>query len=178
MNVSVRLRRTPLGFGFTLSGQSPCLLSHVVPGSPAALAGLRPGDAVLTAQGVDVTARAHDRVVALISEAAELALTLKTSSASSSMAEETVSDGEEYTLRPGRQRRREELPGDLQLGAFGQHFHARGNSADSTLTESSQARAMGKGIDGKAFWCWFANRQLLSAYIFLSGFLFWSQREV
>ena len=31
------------GFGFTLSGQQPCLLSGVVPGSKAEIAGLRPG---------------------------------------------------------------------------------------------------------------------------------------
>lgn len=40
---TVELPRGPGGFGFTLSGQGPCILSNIVVGSPADRAGLKPG---------------------------------------------------------------------------------------------------------------------------------------
>ena len=60
---TVRLARGRDGFGLTLSGQSPCLLSSVVEGSPAALASLRVGSRVVSVGDRDVTAATHEQVV-------------------------------------------------------------------------------------------------------------------
>uniref|UniRef100_A0A1I8FI51 Protein kinase domain-containing protein n=1 Tax=Macrostomum lignano TaxID=282301 RepID=A0A1I8FI51_9PLAT len=63
---TVQLSRSRIGFGFTINGQSPCMLSCIVPGSPADLAALRPGDALLGVNGVSVRGLAHDDVAAAI----------------------------------------------------------------------------------------------------------------
>ena len=60
---AVELLRGPRGYGFTLSGQGPCVLSNIVQGSPAAHAGLNIGDCVLEANGRDVSGLGHDDVV-------------------------------------------------------------------------------------------------------------------
>jgi C-terminal processing protease CtpA/Prc len=63
---SVELIRGPSGFGFTLSGESPCVISSVVHDSPATAAGIRQGDRVLAANGNNVSRISHDGVVAII----------------------------------------------------------------------------------------------------------------
>ena len=60
---TVELFRGFRGYGFTLSGQSPCVLSNIVQGSPAAIAGLNIGDYVLEANGRNVSDLGHDDVV-------------------------------------------------------------------------------------------------------------------
>ena len=60
---SVELFRGSRGYGFTLSGQGPCVLSNIVPESPADLAGLVIGDRVLEANGRNVSVLGHDEVV-------------------------------------------------------------------------------------------------------------------
>lgn len=62
----VDLARSRSGFGFTLSGQCPCVLSGVVRGSPASRAGLKAGDKVVAVNGIDVTEAEHDQVVDII----------------------------------------------------------------------------------------------------------------
>ena len=59
----VELFRGPRGYGFTLSGQGPCVLSNIVQDGPAGLAGLRIGDLVLEANGRNVSMLGHDEVV-------------------------------------------------------------------------------------------------------------------
>ncbi len=54
------------GFGFTISGQFPCKLSCVVRGSPADEVGLKPGDYLISVNGVNVVKTLHDDVVHLI----------------------------------------------------------------------------------------------------------------
>ena len=63
---TVELTRVQTGFGFTLSGQGPCILSNVVKGSPADKAGLNTGDHVIAANGKNVSKSTHDDVVKLI----------------------------------------------------------------------------------------------------------------
>ena len=41
---TVELARGRSGYGFTISGQGPCILSCIVSGSPADRCGLKPGD--------------------------------------------------------------------------------------------------------------------------------------
>lgn len=54
------------GFGFTISGQQPCILSCIVPNSPAEAAGLRPGDCLISVNNANVSKLPHEVVVQLI----------------------------------------------------------------------------------------------------------------
>lgn len=63
---TVEVMRGPNGFGFTISGQQPCILSCIVNNSPADLAGLRAGDFLISVNGVSVSKITHDAIVNLI----------------------------------------------------------------------------------------------------------------
>ncbi|XP_033221988.1 regulator of G-protein signaling loco isoform X2 [Belonocnema kinseyi] len=63
---AVELSRGLKGFGFTISGQQPCILSCIVQGSPAEIAGLRAGDYLVAVNGHNVSKAPHDDVVRLI----------------------------------------------------------------------------------------------------------------
>lgn len=54
------------GFGFTISGQQPCILSCIVANSPADQAGLRAGDFLISVNGLNVSKLPHEAVVQLI----------------------------------------------------------------------------------------------------------------
>lgn len=62
----VEIERGRVGYGFTVFGQAPCVLSGIMNGSPAHDAGLKPGDCVLSVNGTDVSAASHETVVELI----------------------------------------------------------------------------------------------------------------
>ncbi|XP_043461403.1 regulator of G-protein signaling loco isoform X3 [Leptopilina heterotoma] len=63
---AVELSRGAKGFGFTISGQQPSILSCIVQGSPAEIAGLRAGDYLVAVNGHNVSKAPHDDVVKLI----------------------------------------------------------------------------------------------------------------
>ncbi|XP_073986299.1 regulator of G protein signaling family member locomotion defects isoform X2 [Rhodnius prolixus] len=63
---TVEVKRGQNGFGFTISGQHPCILSCIVPGSPAETSGLRAGDYLVAVEGQSVSKVPHDDVVRLI----------------------------------------------------------------------------------------------------------------
>lgn len=63
---SVDIVRGTHGFGFTISGQQPCILSCIVDNSPADLAGLRTGDFLVAVNGLNVSKLAHEAIVQLI----------------------------------------------------------------------------------------------------------------
>ncbi|KAK4885324.1 hypothetical protein RN001_001595 [Aquatica leii] len=63
---TVEVIRGPSGFGFTISGQQPCILSCIVSNSPADQAGLRAGDFLISVNGMSVSKSTHDSVVNLI----------------------------------------------------------------------------------------------------------------
>lgn len=63
---TVEVERGPNGFGFTISGQQPCILSCIVTNSPADQAGLRAGDFLISVNGLSVSKSTHDAVVKLI----------------------------------------------------------------------------------------------------------------
>ncbi|XP_066586671.1 regulator of G-protein signaling loco isoform X2 [Prorops nasuta] len=62
----VEVVRGSKGYGFTISGQQPCILSCIVQGSPAEDAGLRAGDYLVAVNGQNVSKLLHDDVVKLI----------------------------------------------------------------------------------------------------------------
>lgn len=63
---TVEVSRGHNGFGFTISGQQPCILSCIVADSPADAAGLRAGDFLISVNGANVSKLPHDAVVQLI----------------------------------------------------------------------------------------------------------------
>uniref|UniRef100_A0A8C4GL11 Regulator of G protein signaling 12a n=1 Tax=Dicentrarchus labrax TaxID=13489 RepID=A0A8C4GL11_DICLA len=62
----VEVIRGRAGYGFTISGQRPCLLSGILEGSPADLVGLKQGDHIMAINGADVSTALHETVVQLI----------------------------------------------------------------------------------------------------------------
>ncbi|XP_072240541.1 regulator of G-protein signaling 12b [Leuresthes tenuis] len=63
---AVEVARGRTGYGFTLSGQSPCVLSCILKGSPADFVGLRSGDYILSVNDINVSKASHEDVVKLI----------------------------------------------------------------------------------------------------------------
>ncbi|XP_034491786.2 regulator of G-protein signaling 12 isoform X1 [Marmota flaviventris] len=63
---SVEVARGRAGYGFTLSGQAPCVLSCVMRGSPADFVGLRAGDQIFAVNEINVRKASHEDVVKLI----------------------------------------------------------------------------------------------------------------
>lgn len=64
----VDVYRSINGFGFTISGQKPCILSCIVSNSPADTAGLRTGDFLISVNGTNVSKLPHEVVVQLIND--------------------------------------------------------------------------------------------------------------
>ncbi|XP_057698704.1 regulator of G-protein signaling 12b isoform X2 [Corythoichthys intestinalis] len=62
----VEVARGRTGYGFTLSGQSPCVLSCILKGSPADYVSLRSGDHILSVNDINVSKASHEDVVKLI----------------------------------------------------------------------------------------------------------------
>ncbi|XP_059891815.1 regulator of G-protein signaling 12 [Gadus macrocephalus] len=54
------------GYGFTVTGQGPCLLSAILEGGPGAQVGLKQGDRLMAVDGADVSHLPHETVVQLI----------------------------------------------------------------------------------------------------------------
>ncbi|XP_058157304.1 regulator of G-protein signaling 12 isoform X2 [Dasypus novemcinctus] len=67
---SVEVARGRAGYGFTLSGQAPCVLSCVLRGSPADFVGLRAGDQILAVNEINVKKASHEDVVKLVGKCA------------------------------------------------------------------------------------------------------------
>lgn len=63
---TVEVARGRTGYGFTLSGQSPCVLSCILKGSPADYVGLHSGDYILSVNDINVSKASHEDVVKLI----------------------------------------------------------------------------------------------------------------
>lgn len=63
---TVEVSRGFNGFGFTISGQQPCILSCIVANSPADQAGLRAGDFLISVNNLNVSKLPHETVVQLI----------------------------------------------------------------------------------------------------------------
>ncbi|KAL8586427.1 hypothetical protein ACOMHN_023042 [Nucella lapillus] len=65
---NVQVSRGRHGYGFTISGQHPCVLSCIVPGSPAEMVGLKAGDYLYFVNGLNVSHAPHDDVVRMVGQ--------------------------------------------------------------------------------------------------------------
>ena len=69
---TVEVTRGKSGYGFTISGQNPCILSCIVSGSPADRCGLKTGDYLMAVNGLNISKSPHDDVVRLIGSSSGL----------------------------------------------------------------------------------------------------------
>ena len=112
------------GFGFTISGQAPCMLSYIVSGSSAERAGLRLGDYLIAVNGQNVSKFQHDDVVSIIGVSKLLKLQIAENYYSDSSDDEFVSSSRQKPKFPNRlrhkqqQTRAERVVRDLQSGAI------------------------------------------------------------
>lgn len=63
---NIQLEASEGKFGFTISGQQPCVLSSIVRNSPADIAGLKSGDFLISVNGQSVWQKDHEEIVNLI----------------------------------------------------------------------------------------------------------------
>ncbi|KAL7976395.1 hypothetical protein Chor_015459 [Crotalus horridus] len=63
---NVEIARGRAGYGFTVSGQAPCVLNSVLKGSPADYVGLKAGDKIFAINEINVKRASHEDVVKLI----------------------------------------------------------------------------------------------------------------
>lgn len=86
-------------FGFTISGQQPCILSSIVRQSPADLAGLKSGDFLISVNGESVWQKDHEEIVALIGASeSELRITIADNYFSDSSDEDAIAH--QHRFRP------------------------------------------------------------------------------
>lgn len=85
-------------FGFTISGQQPCILSSIVRNSPAELCGLKSGDFLISVNGESVWQRDHEEIVALIatSESNQIRITI----ADNYFSDSSDEDANQHRFRP------------------------------------------------------------------------------
>ena len=124
---TVEITKGKKGFGFTITGDAPCILKCIVTGSPAERAGLKPGDYLIAVNGTNVSKVPHDAVACLIGLSNLLKLQIAENYFSDS------SDDEFPVNRPkpkypnrlrhkNQQTRAEKVVCDLQSGAiFSEH---------------------------------------------------------
>lgn len=85
-------------FGFTISGQQPCILSSIVRNSPADLSGLKSGDFLISVNGQSVWQKDHEEIVALIgaSESNQIRITI----ADNYFSDSSDEDASHHRFRP------------------------------------------------------------------------------
>ncbi|XP_074640641.1 regulator of G-protein signaling 12-like [Tubulanus polymorphus] len=144
---TVEIARGRNGYGFTISGQQPCILSCIVAGSPAERAGLKPGDLLLAVNGENISKSPHDDAVRLIgSSSGVLVLQIAESNNSSDSSD----DDYHYIQKPrskypSRTRSRnqniyraEKVVADLQAGVI---FHDRPSQGVAPLRRTGSPAA-------------------------------------
>lgn len=105
--------RGPGGFGFTIAGQRPCVVSDVALGGPAERAGLRPGDALIAVDGANVSRASHTAVARLVAAAPQsISLSVALRESQPTDTEDTEPDERSRTRRrhPPPRRRLQQPP--------------------------------------------------------------------
>ncbi|KAI8437336.1 hypothetical protein MSG28_011682 [Choristoneura fumiferana] len=88
------------GFGFTIAGQRPCVVSAVASGGPAERAGLRAGDALIAVDGASVARAPHASVARMVAAApGAIALSVAPREAPPTDTEDTEPDERARTRR-------------------------------------------------------------------------------
>ncbi|PRD27266.1 UNVERIFIED_CONTAM: Rgs12 [Trichonephila clavipes] len=154
---TVEISRGKNGFGFTISGQAPCILSCIITGSPAEKAGLRPGDFLIAVNGQNVSKAPHDDVVRLIGNSSGvLKLQIAENYYSDSSEEEFISIVKLRPKYPNKIRNRhqnsvsraEKVVQDLQTGAlFVDHIHGS-NIVTHTVPQKQSSKPQAVGLAG------------------------------
>ncbi|XP_049885547.1 regulator of G-protein signaling loco isoform X3 [Pectinophora gossypiella] len=107
----VIVARGPGGFGFTIAGQRPCVVSAVAASGPAERAGLRAGDALLAVDGASVARASHASVARLVAAApGAIALSVAPREAPPTDTEDTEPDERARTRRRHPPPRRRPMP--------------------------------------------------------------------
>lgn len=129
----VEVCRSINGFGFTISGQQPCILSCIVPNSPADNAGLSSGDFLISVNGLNVSKMPHELVVQLINKTiGTICLTIAENYFSDSSEDEAWQKTGNTPVNGSAKTRRPKYP----------HHKLRGNklqSGDKNLSKISQS---------------------------------------
>ncbi|OAF65604.1 hypothetical protein A3Q56_06696 [Intoshia linei] len=63
---TIRLDKNRHGYGLTITGERPCILSSIQQGSPADRAGLKVGDCLVSINDISVKNATHDKVVYMV----------------------------------------------------------------------------------------------------------------
>ncbi|XP_047985746.1 LOW QUALITY PROTEIN: regulator of G-protein signaling loco [Leguminivora glycinivorella] len=147
----VVVARGPGGFGFTIAGQRPCVVSAVAAGGPAERAGLRAGDALIAVDGANVARAPHASVARLVAAApGAIALSVAPREAPPTDTEDTEPDERARTRRRHPPPRRRPQPAMLHHPAC----HAPSTSADilqlsrAQLTPAQAARLECRAVVG------------------------------
>ncbi|XP_063366381.1 regulator of G-protein signaling loco [Cydia amplana] len=147
----VVVARGPGGFGFTIAGQRPCVVSAVAAGGPAERAGLRAGDALIAVDGANVTRAPHASVARLVAAApGAIALSVAPREAPPTDTEDTEPDERARTRRRHPPPRRRPQPAMLHHPAC----HAPSTSNDilhlsrAHLTPAQAARLECRAVVG------------------------------
>uniref|UniRef100_A0A8D3B118 Regulator of G protein signaling 12b n=1 Tax=Scophthalmus maximus TaxID=52904 RepID=A0A8D3B118_SCOMX len=125
---AVEVARGRTGYGFTLSGQSPCVLSCILKGSPADYVGLRSGDHILSVNDINVSKASHEDVVKLIGRCSGV---LKLVIAEGERHRNTMLDSKQLGIN-----RAEKVVAELQSGGiFNMIFENSSQSSSSSDKE-------------------------------------------
>lgn len=157
----VEVARGRTGYGFTLSGHSPCMLSCVLKGSPADYVGLRAGDQILAVNDISVAKASHEDVVKLIGRCSGVLHLLITESGQldscSSDEELGFHEHKSHWLRPKMDsktlgiNRAERVVAEMQSGGiFNMIFE---NSSSHSSSSSEKAAAKRRPVSELDFLC-------------------------
>ena len=97
---TVEVSRGKSGYGFTISGQNPCILSCIVSDSPADRCGLKTGDYLMAVNGLNISKSPHDDVVRLIGSSSGLLVLQITEKGDNSDTSEEEFQGGKAKVRP------------------------------------------------------------------------------
>lgn len=149
----VEIERGRAGYGFTVVGQAPCVLSGIMNGSPAHDAGLKPGDCVLSVNGTNVSAASHETVVELIGSSLRL-LRLLVSSDDRHAGTLALGFQKETWSNPGQMEVYEEGRGE-SLGSFNAGLEISGQ--EFTNVSKKQPKQRPRSEPDMSYWSYRAS---------------------